>query len=363
MDITFKQVKEKSAKDWIIKTFIAFISVMLIIGIIIYTIDPFMYYRLPKTNNYKFDQQYCNAGIIKNANYDSAIVGSSMVHLFNPQVARDTMGINPVKLSWGGARPNDLNYLVNEAIKYKDAKTFILAFDLLFFDSNITDTSFQRPEYLHDDNKINDIKYLFNTTTYTNAAYALAKNVLGMNKESFDLDAIHTAGYATEKFEKESALRYYDMKVESNENRAYPTEQDKQISLQRMKENLHVKILSLFEENPDREFYVFFPPISILLWEAEKEYTTDTMLEFKEYAIKEMLKYDNVKLYDFQNLDDIVLNLDNYKDTIHYSSQICDDIVKDIDEGNNLITKENYKEKIEHLRNIIDEFDISQYGR
>ena len=129
MDITFKQVKEKekSAKNWIIKTFIAFISVMLIIGIIIYTIDPFMYYRLPKTNNYKFDQQYCNAGIIKNANYDSAIVGSSMVHLFNPQVARDTMGINPVKLSWGGARPNDLNYLVNEAIKYKDAKTFILA--------------------------------------------------------------------------------------------------------------------------------------------------------------------------------------------------------------------------------------------
>ena len=100
-----------------------------------------------------------------------------------------------------------------------------------------------------------------------------------------------------------------------------------------------------------------------MLWEAEKEYSTDIMLEFKEYAIKEMLSYDNVKLYDFQNLDDIVLNLDNYKDTIHYSSKICDDIVRDISEDKNLITKENYKEKIEHLRNIISEFDISKYER
>lgn len=367
MDTTCRQVKakerENKAKKWIIKTFMSLISVMLIIGIIIYKIDPFMYYRLPETNNYKFDQQYCNAGILKNADYDSAIVGSSMVHLFDPQVARDTMGINPAKLSWGGARPNDLNYLVNEAIKYRDAKTFIFAFDLLFFDSNTTDTSFERPEYLHDDNKLNDIKYLFNTKTYTSTAYVMAKKILGIQQEPFDVDAIHTAGYATEKFEEESALRYYDMKMESNKDREIPTQKDKSISLEKMKENLDVKILSLFKENPDRDFYVFFPPISILLWEAEKEYSTDIMLEFKEYAIKEMLSYDNVKLYDFQNLDDIVLNLDNYKDTIHYSSKICDDIVRDISEDKNLITKENYKEKIEHLRNIISEFDISKYER
>ena len=367
MDTTCGQVKvkerENKAKKWIIKTFMSLISVMLIIGIIIYKIDPFMYYRLPETNNYKFDQQYCNAGILKNADYDSAIVGSSMVHLFDPQVARDTMGINPAKLSWGGARPNDLNYLVNEAIKYRDAKTFIFAFDLLFFDSNTTDTSFERPEYLHDDNKFNDIKYLFNTKTYTSTAYVMAKKILGIQQEPFDVDAIHTAGYATEKIEEESAIRYYDKKMESNKDREIPTQKDKSISLEKMKENLDVKILSLFKENPDRDFYVFFPPISILLWEAEKEYSTDIMLEFKEYAIKEMLSYDNVKLYDFQNLDDIVLNLDNYKDTIHYSSKICDDIVRDISEDKNLITKENYKEKIEHLRNIISEFDISKYER
>ena len=151
--------------------------------------------------------------------------------------------------------------------------------------------------------------------------------------------------------------------MESNKDREIQTQKDKSISLEKMKENLDVKILSLFKENPDRDFYVFFPPISILLWEAEKEYSTDIMLEFKEYAIKEMLSYDNVKLYDFQNLDDIVLNLDNYKDTIHYSSKICDDIVRDISEDKNLITKENYKEKIEHLRNIISEFDISKYER
>ncbi len=87
------------------------------------------------------------------------------------------------------------------------------------------------------------------------------------------------------------------------------------------------------------------------------------MLEFKEYAIKEMLNYDNVKLYDFQNLDDIVLNLDNYKDTIHYSSEICDEIIRNISEDKNLITKENYKEKVQYLRNMINQFDISQYDR
>ena len=211
--------------------------------------------------------------------------------------------------------------MVNEAIKYRDAKTFLFAFDLLFFDSNTTDTSFERPEYLHDDNKLNDIKYLFNTKTYTSTAYVMAKKILGIQQESFDIDAIHTAGYATERFEKESALNYYDMKIESNKERKIPTQEEKEISLKRMKENLHVKILSLFEENPQRDFYVFFPPISILLWEAEKEYSTD------------------------------------------YSSEICDEIIRNISEDKNLITKENYKEKVQYLRNMINQFDISQYDR
>ena len=57
------------------------------------------------------------------------------------------------------------------------------------------------------------------------------------------------------------------------------------------------------------------------------------------------------------------MNLDNYKDTIHYSSEICDEIIRNISEDKNLITKENYKEKVQYLRNMINQFDISQYDR
>ena len=62
--------------------------------------------------------------------------------------------------------------------------------------------------------------------------------------------------------------------------------------------------------------------------------------------------YENVKLYYFQNEEEIILNLDLYMDPIHFSDQINQRMVEEMKEGNYLITEENYEEELAEMEAI-----------
>ena len=48
----------------------------------------------------------------------------------------------------------------------------------------------------------------------------------------------------------------------------------------------------------------------------------DNFLKFKSYIFTATQKYQNIKIYDFQVADEIIYNLDNYKDITHYHQDI-----------------------------------------
>ena len=70
------------AKKWLITLFASVVSVLLVMALTVYIYDPYCYYRIPDdrliVNNYRF----LNAGIAKNADYDTVILGSSMTQNF-----------------------------------------------------------------------------------------------------------------------------------------------------------------------------------------------------------------------------------------------------------------------------------------
>lgn len=66
-------------------------------------------------------------------------------------------------------------------------------------------------------------------------------------------------------------------------------------------------------------------------------------IESQKIAIEEMLRFDNIKLYSFFTNYDLICNLDNYKDAVHYSENINSQILIWIKNDEYLLTKDNYQ--------------------
>ena len=119
-------------------------------------------------------------------------------------------------------------------------------------------------------------------------------------------------------------------------------------------------LVPLVEDNPDTEFYFFYSPVSILYWLGvyEKgEVLSQTAV--LEYSMEQFLQYDNVHLF-FPSTYEIMTDLDNYKDSIHYSMDVQRLIFEQMRDGENELTKDNYKQYISDYREIILDFDYEK---
>ena len=79
---------------------------------------------------------------------------------------------------------------------------------------------------------------------------------------------------------------------------------------------------------------------------------TEAHLYNMEQAMETLLAYDNVKFFYFQNDREIITNLDNYMDTLHFSQDINHYICLEMIAGTHEITKDNLKEQIEDMRRL-----------
>ena len=101
-------------------------------------------------------------------------------------------------------------------------------------------------------------------------------------------------------------------------------------------------LINAIKMNPDTNFKIFIPPYSIIYWYLNKgEGKIIYQLDVQLYVYKKLLKFENVKIYYFQNDLNIVENLDNYKDYSHYSESISEYILAAIANEKNILTKDN----------------------
>ena len=79
---------------------------------------------------------------------------------------------------------------------------------------------------------------------------------------------------------------------------------------------------------------------------------TESYLYNMEQAMEKLLTYENVELYYFLNDREIVTNLDNYMDLLHFSPEInqyiCDSMIR----NDHKVTETNCHEIIEDSRSL-----------
>ena len=96
-----------------------------------------------------------------------------------------------------------------------------------------------------------------------------------------------------------------------------------------------------------------------------QHYLPQLCTTLRDYLVKDRDSFvvipTKTKIEELIRSKNSALSIDEIKD--HFPGFTDVMIIMPVSEDKNLITKENYKEKIEHLRNIISEFDISKYER
>ena len=86
----------------------------------------------------------------------------------------------------------------------------------------------------------------------------------------------------------------------------------------------------------------------------------DYEIDLQKFACEKLLKFENVKLYYFQDNLDIVTNLNNYKDLGHYCEDINVEIVKLMADNNSLLTTDNYQDILDNWRITAKNYDYKE---
>lgn len=344
------------AKTWIIKTISITLAVLVVMCAITYLYDPYCYFRL--TNNHLKSQNigFVDPGIAKNADYDTAIIGSSMTQNFNMDAFRQRMGLNPVKLTQGGMSIEERSRILALVTRTGKAKTLIFNIDLpsLSRDDKALGSF---PAYLYDATPFNDYKYLLG---YENWMRIMPASMIfnGLDKLGVNIGKSYGTGSIDHIGEWQNDFKFgADILIANYKNRT-PQVSDQELSgmKERMMNNADRMIDDIVNQSQNKQVIFFFPPYSALYWYgAEQSGYMGTFLEIKRYIVSKVAGLDNVKIYDFQCLPTIT-DLNNYKDTSHYSAHINDLMVDYMAEGSYVVNTNSIESSIQQLQNLVNTF-------
>ena len=350
-------------KIWIAGWLAIVISALIIIGRFVYRIDPYFHYHKPYTDSYYYDlnnQRSQNDGISKHFDYNALITGTSMTENFKTSELNEIFGVNSVKVSYSGGSYKEINDNLVIALKNNsNLKMIVRGLDIVkFFDApnQMREDLGKYPTYLYDDNPFNDVNYLFNKDVIFSRAYAMAKEN--------DSDGFKPGITSFDNYSRWQANYTFGINTVLPDGIAYngagtPVHlSDEELNI--IKNHITQNVTSLADEYPGTEFYYFFTPYSIVWYkELVENGTIYRQIEAEQYIIELILEHENIKLFSFNGIEEIIADINNYKDAAHYSTWINSYILRCMYDNTYRLTKENYHDYIDEELKLFVNYDYS----
>lgn len=352
----------KKAYNYILLMVVVTLVILFVAGTMVYYVDPFFHYHEPIEGfNYVIDNQLTqNPGMAEHMKYDSAILGSSMTVNFETDWFRELMDLNTLKLSYSSAYPKDIANILGKIYDGKGTdrhiKKIFLGLDIITYSGAVDETKYPLPEYLYDDNPVNDINYLLNKDVLLN--YVLRPIA---DPEPMNLSHIYASWWTDDYYNEDWVLLNHDAVLTKKEDKLPEHAFDDPI-----KQNLEVNIIPFIESNPETEFVIFFPPYSILFFnDAMMNNHLEASLNAYRCVVNELGAYENVTMYFFPVMDHVIDDLNNYADYTHYHPSINRRMTECFVNGDCRIAKDkemgkDIDEYISELEDIFENYDFDR---
>ncbi len=348
-------------KKWT-KLFILGMAVfVLLAGLTVGIIDPFFHYHAPLPGFYYVldDQRSQNDGITRNFEYNAILLGTSHIEQFRSSYADELFGVDSVKLPYPGATLREMNEdLLRAFDTHDDIRLVIRTVDQSYLLDGKDAMHLEMGEYptwLYNRNPFDDIRYWLNRDVlFKYCARTVLRRLSGVQPghTSFDDYSAVDASY----FSKKNAVGDRWSFDPAPEQMPSLTDEERES----IRENVRQNINAVAGEHPETQFICFVPPESILRWGARAE-SGELMrqLEANEIAVQTMLECDNIRVFNFTAQPEIILDLDNYKDNVHYSTEIADRLLLYMSRGECEVTGDNAEAVSEAVRTYFSEFDYN----
>lgn len=340
-------------KKWFFRTIVYLMTCLILAILLVIIVDPYFHFHAPiEGMSYRlYEERYINDGIARNFEYDAIITGTSMTQNFKVSKFNELFDGNAIKIPFSGAGYQEISQNLQRAFGYhEDINCVLWCLDGTLLIEKADYQSYDGyPDYLYDNNVFNDVSYVLNKEIlYHGVLKNIVMTLAGEPSTSFD----EYSAWDNE-LGSEAVFERYERKEEVIADSGLNNKESV-----RVEENIRINICEVIEAHPDTTFYIFFPPYSIVYWDnLYREGRISAQIEAETIAAELLLQYPNVELYCFYENMDLIADLDNYKDTIHYSAEINSQILEWINGGEYRITTENLKEHEAHKKELYLNFD------
>jgi hypothetical protein len=311
-------------------------------------------------------------GVIKYANFDSVIIGSSMLENTSANEASRKLGENFINISFCGSTPFEKSRVLQKLFREKKyIKTVILSVDICYIlkkDSHVT--KFKDYGFLYDDdNPVTNMAIYFGCYRNLNFFYILKSRFTS----DFDMP---TNWYKGEFFkacggfknwisfynrtkDKDFLRIFVDIKKVYRGEKSHATDlgaAEKKAIVERLNED----VISLARSNPKTIFHVIMPPYSRLTWKLDMGLFFRELKCAMKYLVEFSKKYENLRIHGFDN-ETFTADITNYGDPGHYCPKINEFMLDAIKNGKHILTPENIDDYLEQMEEGIKKFDLKPF--
>lgn len=352
-------MKNKSLTITFITT--SFILASLFFGVL-FTYDPLQLFHSPwqykKSLHMNMRQQA--AGILNNWDYDSIILGTSVLETTSSKEASKQLDGKFINVSIAGSDFFERAIVLNYVLKKQKIKKVLFSLDSASLENlRRGDKSYniKNWDYLYDDNPLNDfkayIKYVYLKCLFLtfNKKKCMGRQVdldrpntwheIEVHSERFGgLDNWFKTKYS---YQKKLIFKPILDALEGIKNNE--TESDKNIERNILKSHKYIDetLIKFISKYKNTEFILVLPPYSRIRYAINAQYYVSLFEKYKQstiYLVNKSKEYPNLKIYGWGNhsfVDDIA----NYRDLDHYEHTINSWMLGAIKRKEGLLTTEN----------------------
>jgi len=351
-------------KQFILKSFLLISITILPLMLINYIVDPLQCFR-PATwykPLYDSNERVQSACLARSYQYDNIIIGASHSENFDPIEMDEIFRGKTLKLALAGSTLNEQQMVFNLALNTGQVKNVIWGVEtnILNDDPNrVRDDIIKFPYHIYQPNLINNVKFLLDPYLIKHYVKIFLHEFFGKYDEYADLRYLNNWSHLFI-FSKQRVLEIYN-EIQTSGTRVM--ENDNLNNQNYSTANLDQNIIKIIKGNPNVHFIIFFPPHSILRWvdlydRNPAEFNQE--LELKKYLISKLIGMDNTSLFDFQSAEDVIYDLDNYKDLTHFSPRITEYIIDNFKSGGYSVSPNNISSSVESIKKQVAGFKMSK---
>lgn len=335
-----------------IKATISLLAIaLLLVTVFQIALDPLFQYHTPwfGLEPVITNERYQNAGVAKTFDYENALIGNSLAENFFVSDIEKVFDGKAVKLTASGSHTKDWTYLLN-ILEKRQPKNILFNLDPFILDADPENLKYEIPEYLYDENYVNDVNYLLNFSILNEFSYEMIKKNRSGKVPDYDKAFVWNEDMKTS---REETLKHYQRPEKGQETI------DADLLLKNATGNMQ-NINGYYTAMPDTQFVFFCSPFSILYWDSVNQ--KDGLEAWRDAylsVIGELTSYENVSVYfwDDQAMLDVMCDLDNYIDEAHFNVDVCKLICERLTKKDGAVSKSTYQQTVNRFFDFLKAYD------